>query len=274
MRLTIHPSAVFHVRAPRPKVEMDVEKLLHWAYRDELSKRQTSSAEGIWSSIADYGQRGGIDVGDSSAQRYPHFGLPHPDAERIERAIEGLENTIIDWVASARDLMADMFDLFSAHLAARDYLLVACFDTATLVHHHTIMGDRPAWYSERPLVRRVRPPRGPGQSVVIGDYVGHGRWKAGAYCPIRWEPSPVAIALRRGAYAVWFDGLSRLAEGLELEEHVALPPSCAARPWLKDEHRGAVLSGGVASLVGLRPLKPARETAVGARKRRLGSAVP
>lgn len=274
MTQVTHPSAVFHTSAPRQRTSVDVEKLLHWAYRDELSKRQTSSAEGIWSSIAEYGQRGGIDVGDGTAQRYPHFGLPHPDAERIERAIEALENTLVPWELTARDLMPDLADLFTAHLAARDYLLVSSFDTATLIRHHAIMGDRPAWYSDRPLPRRVRPPRGPGQSVVIGEYVGHGRWKAGAACPIRWDPSPVEIAMRRGAYAAWWDGLSRLAEGLRLADHVALPPSCAPRPWLKGGAQGAVLSAGGPRPSAIVPLKPARETAVGAQKRRLGSAVP
>lgn len=269
----VHPAAISHVRAPRQRTAADVAQLLHWAYRDELSKRQTSSAEGIWNAISDYGQRGGIDVGDSSAQRYPHFGLPHPDAERIERAIECLEATLIDWALSARDLMADMLDLFSAHLAARDYLMPSRFDTTTLIRHHAIMGDRPAWYSDRPLVRRTRPPRGPGQTIVIGEYVGHGSWKAGAYCPIRWDPSPVEIAMRRAAYAVWFDGLCRLAEGLDLEDHVALPPSCPPRPWLKDEPQGAVLSGGKPMMPGMGPLKPLRQTAVGAKKRRLGSAI-
>jgi hypothetical protein len=33
------------------KTKIDIETLLHWAYRDELSKRQTSSAEGIWNRI-------------------------------------------------------------------------------------------------------------------------------------------------------------------------------------------------------------------------------
>jgi hypothetical protein len=54
------------------KIPMDTELLLlRWAFQDELSKRKTSSAEGIWDRILEDGQRGGIDVGHSAAQRYP-----------------------------------------------------------------------------------------------------------------------------------------------------------------------------------------------------------
>jgi len=68
------------------KEHVDIEDLLRWAYLDELPKRQLSSAEEIWNGIAEYGQRGGIDIGQGAAQRYPHFGLPHSDALAIERA--------------------------------------------------------------------------------------------------------------------------------------------------------------------------------------------
>ena len=79
------------------KAAKDVESLLRWAYLDELPKRKTSSAEGIWDGIAEYGQRGGIDVGHGAAQRYPHFGLPHKDAITIEKAVNALPDTLIDW---------------------------------------------------------------------------------------------------------------------------------------------------------------------------------
>jgi hypothetical protein len=55
------------------KRALDVEHLLCWAYCDELPKRHTSSAEGIWNRLGriaclgiDPGQRTG-----TAAQRYP-----------------------------------------------------------------------------------------------------------------------------------------------------------------------------------------------------------
>jgi hypothetical protein len=38
------------------KIPMDTELLLRWAFQDELSKRKTSSAEGIWDRILEDGQ--------------------------------------------------------------------------------------------------------------------------------------------------------------------------------------------------------------------------
>ena len=91
------------------KKPVEIETLLRWAFVDELSKRITSSAEGIWDHIEEIGQRGGIDPGHGAAQRYPHFGLPHPDAEKIELAVSALPNLIIDWKESREALMGDLF---------------------------------------------------------------------------------------------------------------------------------------------------------------------
>jgi len=95
------------------RTEIDIETLLHWAYRDELSKRQTSSAEGIWDRILEDGQRGGIDPGHGAAQRYSHFGLPDPDAELIEKAVSSLEDLVIDWQQSFHAIAAELSGLIS-----------------------------------------------------------------------------------------------------------------------------------------------------------------
>jgi hypothetical protein len=52
--------------------EIDVERLLHWAFCDELSKKQISSAEGNWDKIEQDGRRGGIDPG------YPYVNRSAP----------------------------------------------------------------------------------------------------------------------------------------------------------------------------------------------------
>jgi hypothetical protein len=97
-------------KKPAVKKAVDIEALVRWAYLDELSKRATSSAEGIWDGIREWGQKGGIDVGHGAAQRYPHFGLPHADAEAIEIAIGALAGASIDWHAD--------FDWIAGDLAA------------------------------------------------------------------------------------------------------------------------------------------------------------
>ncbi len=80
------------------KTEIDVELGLRWAWRDELSKRQTSAAEAVWDRIDDFGRHGGVDVDDggNGIQRYD-FGEPHPDALILEKAVAELEPVVIDW---------------------------------------------------------------------------------------------------------------------------------------------------------------------------------
>src|ERR1700731_122091 len=95
------------------KVKMDIELLLRWAYVDELSKRQSSAAEGIWDKIQDSSNHGGIDSGRGAAQRYAHFGLPDPDAERIERAVSGLGETVIDWKQHFDAIAGDLAGLIT-----------------------------------------------------------------------------------------------------------------------------------------------------------------
>jgi hypothetical protein len=96
------------------KVEMDIEMLLRWAYRDELSKRAVSAAEGIWDRIQDNQHHGGIDrTHHGAGQRYAHFGLPDPDAERIERAVTTLDEQIIDWPQSIDAIAGDLGGLIT-----------------------------------------------------------------------------------------------------------------------------------------------------------------
>ena len=67
------------------KQAIDIEQLLTWAFRDELAKRETSSAEAIWDKLADYrALAAGVDFGTRGPQRYDN-GVPHVDALVIER---------------------------------------------------------------------------------------------------------------------------------------------------------------------------------------------
>jgi hypothetical protein len=46
---------------------------------------------------------------------------------------------------------------------------------------------------------------------------GRNRYSWGSYCPLRWEPSPIDIALARAEYAAWHRGLATLADTLQLD---------------------------------------------------------
>lgn len=249
------------------KTEIDIETLLHWAFRDELSKRRLSSAEGIWDRIAEDAQRGGIDIGRGSAQRYPHFGLPDPDAELIEQAIGALEDTVIDWAKSFNAIAAELSGLISVNEIAkpesrhrapkanwgaagtkalkawwgpddknhtdkpRDVLMVGGLRTGALVTMHAIKGTRPDWNEEPPRPVPTPAARGPN-AMILGECKGKNLYSLGAHCPLKWSPSPLSIISSRADYIAWHAGLTKLSEKLQLAKFVALPPKAVQTPWL------------------------------------------
>ena len=274
-----------------------VDKLVAWAW-DELAKRTTSSADGMesnWGDILDYGRRGGVDVmSHASAQRYPHFGTPHPDALAVEEAVLALEPVAIDWDAQAPDLMGDLIGLFRGAMARKDdwsRSLDVRYSPATIIAHHANMRRVPDWGDvgmrcERIIGRGGVQLDGP-RHVPRADWC-HGvvkprGWKAGdplpppyyiqgVACPLEWHPSPVGVAMDRAEYAVWHQALCGLADAVRLRDHVPGPPDAPARPWRGAEAR-PVHEVGFASGRPL-PLKPARPWAAPLGKRRIGSAVP
>jgi hypothetical protein len=66
---------------------------------------------------------------------------------------------------------------------------------------------------------------------IIGICKGKNSYTSGSFCPLRWSPSPVAILLARANYFAWHLALRRLADELDLAEHVALPPMAPPCPW-------------------------------------------
>jgi hypothetical protein len=248
-----------------PKTQIEIERLLLWAFRDELSKRHVSAAEGVWEKIRDYGQRGGVDAdpGHGAAQRYAHFGLPHPDAERIERTIGQIQDVVVDWAASLDVLAGPMAGLVSINDFSRrphgepakrtvagwtdpktgkwqkkvnqprDVLLLGTFRAKALVTMHASGGTRPDWSDREPMPHRVQAAKGKNAKIV-GECEGRNRYSLGAYCPIEWLPSPVSIIMGRAEYAVWWDAMNWLVANLDLADYVALPPRAPPTPWIEN----------------------------------------
>jgi hypothetical protein len=250
------------------KVEMDIEMLLRWAYRDELSKRQVSAAEGIWDRIQDNQHHGGIDRSHHGAgQRYAHIGLPHPDAERIERAVTGLQELVIEWDKSIDFIAGDLGGLITINDVApstapkvgwgkagdralkgmfgpgnetlhqdrpRDVILVGGIRTDVLVASHAIRGTRPDWFEEQPIPKRMRAETS-GNIKIVGECRGKDLYTLGSYCPLRYVPSPMTVVQSRADYAAWHRGLVVLSETLSLDKFVALPPKAPATPWFDGE---------------------------------------
>jgi hypothetical protein len=264
------------------KKRVDVELLIRWAYLDELPKKKISSAEGVWDAVREYGQRGGIDVGQSGAQRYPHFGLPHPDAELIEKAVDCLGQFSIEQdfamivgelggLISVNDFRprkavrvpgktteAGYYDkdAMPPAFAPRDVILLNTINVAALVTTHAVMGTRPDWTSAQPRPFQTPALHGRGAKIV-GECRGKNLYTAGSYCPLRWSPSPIEVVLGRADYHVWRQALIRLSQTLELKDHEALPPAASAMPWLKPDEKHRVFSYAIGKQRPL-PLKPSR----------------
>lgn len=259
------------------KVEMDIEKLLQWAYRDELSKRQLSAAEGIWDRIFEDAQLGVERGRNHTAQRYAHFGLPDRDAEEIERQVGRLEDTVIDWAQSFDAVAGDLAGLITvndmtrrkpdervtqagwgksgdkalrawwpsdesvgASYRPRDVLMVGGIPTKMLVTSHAIKGTRPDWREEPPEPHMIQAAKGP-YAMVVGECRGKNLYTAGSHCPLRYEPSPMSIMASRADYLAWHSGLTILVASLELEKFVALPPKAPQLPWFDEEEESRIV---------------------------------
>jgi hypothetical protein len=256
------------------KVKMDIELLLRWAYVDELSKRQCSAAEGIWDKIQDFTNHGGVDSGRGAAQRYAHFGLPDPDAERIEKAVSALSETVIDWrehfgaiagdlaglitindllpldrrgprtpdvgwgKAGTKALKAFFGDKGAAPIVdrPRDVLLVGGIKTNILIMAHAIKGTRPEWRDEDPTPA-MTPSHGRGGTTakIIGECRGKNLYSTGSCCPLTWSPSPLSVVTSRSDYFAWHQALTKLSADLQLEKFQPLPPNASATPWIEND---------------------------------------
>lgn len=271
----------------RVKKAVEVEKILHWAYLDELPKRRLSSAEGIWDRLEKYGFVGGENPDRSGgAQRYAQFGLPHDDAIEIERAVDALGSVSIDGdfdvivgelaaLVTVNDLrprssikiegtatVAGYYDADGAppQVRSRDTLLVRSFNVSALVAKHAVMRTRPIWTSDQPRPRPVPATHGRGNTVV-GECRGKNLYTTGAHCPVRWWPSPIEAVLGRAVYHVWYHALVTLADSLELIDHDVLPPEASAAPWLIPDQPNRVFAFARMPQKRL-PLKPSREVAL------------
>lgn len=278
------------------RTEIEIEALLIWTFRDELSKRQTSAMEGMWDQIADQCQRGGIEVdrGHDGAQRYAYIGQPDPDAIRVEKAVARLEDLVIDWDKSFEAIAADLAGLISVdHLARRERqtrararkggwgaagrkALKAWWGPSGVApaefrppSAQSIGGLRTAALVTMHAVRGTRPdwieesptasavPALKGtNAMILGVCHGRNLYSAGSCCPLEWSPAPLSILSSRAEYVAWHHGLTTLANTVQTEKFTILPPKALETPWLIPEGGGPI--------AGLKPVLPTAGNRVGA----------
>lgn len=226
----------------RAKTAIDMEKLLQWAFRDELPKqpmRREALGRPGWPAIspmfrlADLGTR--VDEWTEEPGMPRALGDAHPDALTIEAAVLALADAAIDWPAT-RPLMGPLGGLLADSEPTLSRLTIGLVGLVAL---HARMGTRPRWEQwpqPEPVIGRNGKP-----AVQFQDEAGRlaegrrGRhYGPAARCPLRWFPSPREAAFARVEYSVWWQAVDTLADFLDgqLSDYKPLPPAAHPSPWM------------------------------------------
>lgn len=231
------------------KRKLDTEKLLHWAFRDELPKgygRDPNSLSLIspMFRLADLGTR----VDDwSSEPGFPRAmgEAPHPDALKVEAAAGRLQDLSFAgdaWPALRPKVMGDL-DAYAP--ADHPALASMKFQVAAIVMLHARMGTRPRWDIGTPVLTRVNGKNGKPRVQYLDEASGElidgltsgRRYGPMARCPLQLDPPGPEIAAARAEYLVWRHGVQQVKETLEswgMQEHEALHPAAPVLPWVRD----------------------------------------
>jgi hypothetical protein len=151
-------------------------------------------------------------------------------------------------------------------------MLVNTINTGALVTMHAIKGTRPDWRDEPIRPEMVPHSLRESMPTIVGKCEAKNRYSMGSYCPLKWSPSPLSVVTSRADYAGWHQGLVILAETLELEKFIALPPKAPAMPWATesedDQRIIPVVPTGHNDVAGwgTLPLAPSRGRAGSARR--------
>jgi hypothetical protein len=220
--------------------EIDIERLVQWAYRDELPKRGIGDVANSWDPVRGYGEL--LTLVDDEPGFPVIMGPPHPDALTIERAVQGLHaEVVLDWRTMRETLMGDLHllaprgnPMLLARAERAGVMTERVFSEIALVESCARLGRRPQWEVGTPSPQRMIGKN--NRPVLVGESKGEGRYTHGSYCPLQYTgPSIEQLIVRRFEWIVWHDGLVRLAgtlRGWLLREHVAGKPDAPATPWL------------------------------------------
>lgn len=211
---------------------VDIEKLLTWAYRDELPKQAVGGLTGWESSILL-----GTVVDDDSRPDYEarlpvSLGPPHPDALTLDYAVRSLPSVRVNWMRDRDRLLGPL----AAYVGDRDPIARGMETSpGPLLQHHAIMRTRPSWDLGAPRLTRII---GPNGKPRVTGVTPKGRYVPGAGCPLRLDPPAPDIARARWEYRVWYDALVMMASGGWIGQDFAPQQPCApAAPWIASEER-------------------------------------
>lgn len=228
------------------KKRIDIEKLLKWAYCEELPKAfpdkwgQGMGARSAWQSMETYAQlltrvdenRYGVVPILSELE-----GEPHADALKVHAAVRSLGIAEI----CLPDGWHPMPEIAKYEAECKVALQAAFFGIkmvrpAELVQKHAILGGCPDWRGEAPEIISIKNRN--GQDIWFRMTVQQGTdadgypveyrhesedgWcrvqkapKRGAYRKFRFDPDPVPSMISRGEYVIWRSCLIELVEKLQ-----------------------------------------------------------
>jgi hypothetical protein len=207
---------------------VEIERLLHWAFRSELPKREgfgPRGARSAWQSVESYA-RLGCRVHSNPSASGP--AIPQRDALIIADEVAGLRGSVTVDLRQA-DLLGLLAPL--SEVIANPRIRLSETD---LVEAHARAGVSPDWCRHPPKAMPVIGPN--GKPAVEGKRYGKDRYSERACCPLRWgDPTIESIARGRAEYTVWWLSLDRLAKSLngKLKDHVASPPAALRAPWTR-----------------------------------------
>lgn len=234
------------------KLKIDIERMLIWAYREELPKKELSTSG--WDGVAGFLDRGGVEIDRDPwedhlrSQRYA-IGLPHDDALQLDHMVRSLSDVTVQWPGSRGILVGAL----RCYETPADTVLMRAMKAQSigLVMQHARMGTRPIWNLEHRL-SRVTLKNGKHltqhvdrHSKVVDCNSGQRDYIRGGQCPLRLDPSVAEIASARFEYFVWHSALVELvrkanASGI-FDDHQAMPPAAAQAPWITGERKGRIL---------------------------------
>lgn len=235
--------------------EVEIERLLQWAYRDELPKRGVGDVATSWDGMNLYREL--LTVVDDDPGFPVIMGPPHADALTIERAVQGLHAEVaLDWLSYRELLFGDVPMLApatdpTAIMRSDHSIAPRVFNEVELVESCARLNRRPQW--DVGLLRPRRMIGANGKPVIVGQCKDTLRYTLGSHCPLRYaEPSIEKVAAHRAEYLVWRGALQRLVgtlRGWLLRAHVPLDPIAPALPWLdaRASERGAPAPVAIAS---------------------------
>lgn len=212
------------------KKTIDVERLVTWAFREELPKKPYAVSD-FWARLIELGTR----IDDSCTSDQPGFlsdEPPHPDALRVSHTVASLQAAEIDLDISRAALMGPLACWLLSDRVTR---LALRFQTRALVTTHAMMGTRPLW--DVGEIKPVRECGRNGKPVVMGITAG-GRYAQGAHCPLQLNIDPRVIANARGEYAAWRQGLIAVKAAFEswpLSDFLVTGPAARPEPWTTGE---------------------------------------